>query len=108
MAESFGGCLGLRVAAAAPELVERLAAVVMSLLDLRLQLLQKPTWNQQLWAGIYARIESSVTRLETLAALAGWEETSDSPAAAAYRQSTQEEILRVITILGEQIRTLQA
>ena len=90
------------------ELLERLAAVVMSLLDLRLQLLQKPTWNQQLWAGIYARIESSVTRLETLAALAGWEETADSPAAAAYRQSTQEEILRVITILGEQIRTLQA
>ncbi len=27
MAESFGGCLGLRVAAAAPELVERLVLV---------------------------------------------------------------------------------
>ncbi|MEJ7662975.1 MAG: GAF domain-containing protein [Hymenobacter sp.] len=39
------------------ELLERLAAVVMSLLDLRLQLLQEPTWNQQLWAGIYERIE---------------------------------------------------
>ncbi|RZK10052.1 MAG: GAF domain-containing protein, partial [Hymenobacter sp.] len=31
-------------------LLERLAAVVMSLLDLRLHLLQQPTWNQQLWA----------------------------------------------------------
>ena len=89
-------------------LLERLAAVVMSLLDLRLQLLQEPTWNQQLWAGIYERIESSVTRLETLTALAGWEETADSTAAAAYRQSTQDEILRVIDILAEQIQALQA
>ncbi len=90
------------------DLLERLAAVVMSLLDLRLQLLQEPTWNQQLWAGIYERIESSVTRLETLAGLAGWEETADSPAATAYRQSTQDEILRVISILAEQIQALQA
>ncbi|WP_223651755.1 GAF domain-containing protein [Hymenobacter psoromatis] len=90
------------------ELLESLAAVVMSLLDLRLQLLQEPTWNQQLWAGIYVRIESSVTRLETLAALAGWEDGEDSAAATAYRQSTQEEILRVISILAEQIQALQA
>ena len=90
------------------ELLESLAAVVMSLLDLRLQLLQEPTWNQQLWAGIYVRIESSVTRLETLAALAGWEDGEDSAAATAYRQSTQEEILRIIGILAEQIEALRA
>ena len=90
------------------DLLERLAAVVMSLLGLRLQLLQKPTWNQELWAGIYGRIESSVTRLETLAGLASWEESADSEAAVTYGQATQEEILRVIEVLTEQIQALQA
>ena len=94
--------------AAEADLLERLAAVVMSLLDLRLRLLQEPTWNQELWAGIYGRIESSVTRLETLAALAGWEEAPDSAAAVAYQQSTQEEILRVIGVLTEQVQARQA
>ncbi|MVN77775.1 GAF domain-containing protein [Hymenobacter sp. HMF4947] len=85
-------------------ILERLAAVVMSLLDLRLHLQQQPTWNQQLWERIYTRIDTSVTRLETLAALANWEEQEDSPAALAYQQSTQEEILRVIAVLTEQIQ----
>jgi GAF domain-containing protein len=88
-------------------LLEQLAAVVMSLLDLRLHLLQQPTWNQQLWASIYARIEASVTRLETLASLASWEENADSEAAQSYRRSTQDETLHVIDVLHEQIR-LQA
>jgi hypothetical protein len=88
------------------DLLERLAAVVMSLLDLRLRLLQEPTWNQQLWERVYGRIEQSVTRLETLAALAGWEEQPDSAAAEAYRQSTHEEILHVITVLNEQIQAM--
>jgi hypothetical protein len=89
-------------------LLECLAAVVMSLLDLRLHLLLQPTWNQQLWASIYARIEASVTRLETLASLAGWEENEESEAAQSYRRSTHEEILRVVEVLHEQIQTLQA
>jgi GAF domain-containing protein len=89
------------------DLLEQLAAVVMSLLDLRLQLIQEPTWNQQLWGGIYTRIADSVTRLETLADLASWEDESDSAAAQAYRQSTQEEALRVVGVLTEQIRALQ-
>jgi GAF domain-containing protein len=85
-------------------LLEQLAAVVMSLLDLRLQLLLQPTWNQQLWASIYARIEASVTRLETLASLASWEETDDSEAAQSYRRSAHEEITHVIAVLHEQIK----
>ncbi|MGI4862636.1 MAG: GAF domain-containing protein [Janthinobacterium lividum] len=89
-------------------LLERLAAVVMSLLDLRLHLLQQPTWNQQLWASIYARIETSVTRLETLASLASWEAALDSDAAQAYRRSTHEEVLHIINVLDEQIRARQA
>lgn len=88
-------------------LLERLAAVVMSLLDLRLHLLQQPTWNQRLWASIYERIGTSITRLETLAALASYEQDDASEAAYAYRRSTREEILRVIEVLAEQIRTLQ-
>jgi len=86
------------------DLLERLAAVVMSLLNLRLHLLQQPTWNQRLWAGIYERIEASVTRLETLAGLASWEEQPDSPTAQAYHQSAEEEILRIIAVLTEQIQ----
>ena len=90
------------------DLLERLAAVVMSLLDLRLHLLQQPTWNQQLWAGIYGRIEASVTRLETLAALASWEDTDDTDAAQSYRLSAHDETLRIIAVLTEQIRALLA
>jgi GAF domain-containing protein len=89
-------------------LLEKLAGVVMRLLDLRLHLLQQPTWNQQLWADIYARIGTSVTRLETLAALAAWEEQDESEAAEAYRSSTHDEILRVIAVLTEQMQKLQA
>ena len=89
-------------------LLEHLAAVVMSLLDLRLHLIQQPTWNEQLWGNIYSRIELSVTRLETLAALASWEEEENSEAALAYRRSTQEEVLQVISVLNEQIRKWQA
>jgi GAF domain-containing protein len=89
-------------------LLEHLAAVVMSLLDLRLHLIQQPTWNEQLWAAIYSRIELSVTRLETLASLASWEEQEDSEAAQSYRRSTHEEVLQVISVLNEQIKKWQA
>jgi GAF domain-containing protein len=89
-------------------LLERLAAVVMSLLDLRLHLIQQPAWNEQLWASIYSRIELSVTRLETLAALASWEEQEDSEAAQAYRRSTHEEVLQIIGVLNDQITKWQA
>jgi GAF domain-containing protein len=88
-------------------LLEQLAAVVMSLLDLRLHLLQQPTWNQQLWASIYARIEASVTRLETLAALASWETTDDTEAAKSYRLSSHDEAVRIIAVLTEQIWALR-
>ena len=88
-------------------LLERLAAVVMSLLDLRLHLIQQPTWNEQLWADIYSRIELSVNRLETLAARAGGEEEADSEAAQSYRRSTHEEVMQVIGVLDEQIKKWQ-
>jgi hypothetical protein len=89
-------------------LLERLAVVVMTLLDLRLHLLQQPTWNQQLWTKVYARIESSVNRLETLASLASWEAGEDSTAARSYRDSTHDEIMRVISVLLELIQNEHA
>ncbi len=88
------------------DLLELLGAVVMRLLDLRLHLLEQPTWNQQLWASVYERIEASVQRLETLASLAGWEEQDHSDAANSYRDSTHDEITRVIDVLMEQITLL--
>ncbi|WP_165903904.1 GAF domain-containing protein [Hymenobacter gummosus] len=88
-------------------LLGQLAAVVMSLLDLRVALVQQPRWNQELWAAIYARIEDSVQRLETLAALAGWEDTADSANARAYQESTHAEMLRIVEVLGQQIQALQ-
>jgi GAF domain-containing protein len=88
------------------DLLRRLATVVMSLLNLRLHLLQQPTWNQRLWAGVYAHIDTSITRLETLASLASWEEQLDSPAARSYATSTHEEILRVIDVLTAHIEAL--
>jgi len=88
-------------------LLERLGAVVMELLNLRLQLLQQPTWNQQLWTAVYERIEASVSRLETLASLASWENDADSAAALSYRTSKQDEILRIISVLLELIQKAQ-
>jgi hypothetical protein len=48
-----------------------------------------------------------VQRLETLAALAAWEEADETEAALAYRASTQDEILRVIAVLADQIQKQQ-
>ena len=81
--------------------------VVMELLDLRLRLLQQPTWNQALWAAVYNRIEASISRLETLTSLAGWEDDANSTAAHSYRTSTQDEIMRIISILLELIQNAQ-
>lgn len=89
------------------DLLQRLGTVVMSLLNLRLHLLQQPTWNQQLWASVYARIDDSITRLEALATQAGRETQPDSPAAQARRASIREETLQVIEVLTKHIQALQ-
>ncbi|GAB3587633.1 GAF domain-containing protein [Hymenobacter daeguensis] len=86
------------------DLLERLGKVVMSLLDLRLHLVQQPLWNQELWTAVYQRIESSITRLETLSSLASWEDEYDSEAVKSYQKSTHDEMIRVIEVLIEQIR----
>lgn len=79
-------------------LLERLAAVVMSLLDLRLQLARQPTWNQKLWERVYRRIEASLARLEALA----------EPAAPLRQAAVREEGSRIIAMLAEQIQAFQS
>lgn len=89
------------------DVLQRLGTVVMSLLNLRLHLLQQPTWNQQLWASVYARIDTSITRLEALAARAGQETQPDSATAQACQASTHAETLQVIDVLTKHIQALQ-
>lgn len=84
-------------------LLAEMAAVVMELLDVRLKMLLTPDWNPTLWVNIYRRITESITRLETLGSLAQWEDTPDTAAAQSYRRSAQDELLRVVNVLHEQI-----
>ncbi|MFC6221801.1 GAF domain-containing protein [Hymenobacter artigasi] len=83
----------------------RLSEIVIRLLDLRIKSEKDGTLSPgtTLWAGLYDQIEASVNRLGTLAELAKWEESANTDAAVAYRQSTQEEIGRVLDALHEQI-----
>ena len=84
------------------QLLTRLAAIVMRLLNLRIQAENEVQQSgSSLWHSLYDQIESSVTRLGTLAELAKWEENADTEAAVAYRTSAQEEIERVLDVLQE-------
>jgi GAF domain-containing protein len=85
--------------------LEQLATVVMSLLDLRLHLLQQPSWNQLLWQGIYARIEASVNHLEALASLPR-STASEGPITYPDQLSASQEMMRIIGVLVEQIQAL--
>jgi GAF domain-containing protein len=86
--------------------LEQLATVVMSLLDLRLHLMKQPSWNQLLWQSIYARIEASISRLEALANLPNQHEPLGHTTHADQLSASQE-ILRIIAVLAEQIQALQ-
>lgn len=85
----------------------QLATLVLSLLDLRLLLLQQLTWNQQLWQGISDRIRSSTSRLKTLAALARWEAQTSSAVSPAYQQALYEEVLHMLRGLTDHLRVFQ-
>ncbi len=89
------------------KLLERLAAITMSLLDLRRQLLQQPCWNQQLWQSVYARIEPAITRLETLAAPTDWAQ-QETLATHTQQVAASEEIMHIISVMAEQIEVLSA
>ena len=85
--------------------LERLSEIVIRLLGLRIKPEQDgtPAPGTTRWAGLYDQIEASVNRLGTLAGLTKWEDSASTDAAVAYRQSTQEEIGRVLDALHGQI-----
>lgn len=85
------------------QLLVRLSTLAMQLLKIRLQATYQPELCITLWNGLYDRVEDSINRLGTLAALAQWEEHSETEGAVAYRLSTREEIGRVLDNLHEQI-----
>lgn len=83
--------------------LQALAAMVMKLLDLRLALQQQPERSSETWIQLYYHLDQSLTRLDTLAELARWEESPDTPAARQYQQSLQEEAELVTHALDRQI-----
>lgn len=86
-------------------LLARLAALVMALFAVQLRAVYGPAEGASLWARLCDRIEDSVTRLGTLAALAQWEDNDQTAGARAYRQSTREEIGRVLDVIEAFVQT---
>lgn len=84
--------------------LQRLADLVMRLLDVELAapLTQAPV----LWAAIESRIQFSLQRIETLTALARWEESTTTPAAQAYQTSLHDERLLIVRDIEYQVNLL--
>ncbi|QJX46763.1 GAF domain-containing protein [Hymenobacter taeanensis] len=82
-----------------------LAAVAMRLLELQVVLEGATLPVPALWPDIYISIAESLTRLDTLTALAEWEESPDTVSAQAYRCSRYEEMASVAADMQRQIRT---
>ena len=85
-------------------LLRELAAVALLLLDLQVALAYSSAPSPALWADVYSSIAGSISRLDTLAELMQWEESSDTPAAQAYQASRQEEAGVVAQTLQHQIK----
>ncbi|UYZ64468.1 GAF domain-containing protein [Hymenobacter weizhouensis] len=83
--------------------LQALAAVVMKLLDLRLLLRHQAVPSSALWLQLYHHLDQSLTRLDTLAELARWEDSPTTPAARQYQQSLDEEAELVTQSLHRQI-----
>jgi len=85
-----------------------LAAIVTKMLDLRLALYQHPEYASSIWLKIYNHLDVSLTRLDTLAELARWEDSPSSEAARDYQRSREDEATLVITILDQQVSSALA
>ncbi|MBC6990648.1 GAF domain-containing protein [Hymenobacter sp. BT491] len=84
------------------ERLQKLAAVVMKMMDLRLALKQQPTQAVVTWLQLYHHLDQSLTRLDTLGKLIQWETSPTTAAALDYQQSIQEEATLVTRVLDEQ------
>jgi GAF domain-containing protein len=83
--------------------LQELAEVVTQLLHLRLALHRQPEHASATWVKLYDSLDTSLTRLDTLAELARWEDSPATPAAQHYQQAREEEIELVTRNLGRQV-----
>ncbi|TVT42761.1 GAF domain-containing protein [Hymenobacter setariae] len=83
--------------------LQDLAQIVTQMLKLRLALHQRPQHASATWVKLYERLDLSLTRLDTLAELARWEDSPTTPAALQYQQSREEEINLVTQVLRQQV-----
>ncbi|RYY21510.1 MAG: GAF domain-containing protein [Cytophagaceae bacterium] len=94
--------------AAEQQRLQALAAIVMQLLELRLALHQRPEQTVQVWIQLYDHLDTSLTRLDTLAELSRWEESPTTPGALRYQQAREEEAALVVQQLAQQVRAALA
>lgn len=80
-----------------------LAAVAMRLLELQVALAQATDPIPALWPEIYITIAESLMRLDTLTALAAWEDHPNTIGAVGYRRSRHEEMGRIAAGLHQQV-----
>ena len=83
--------------------LQALAAIVMQLLELRLALHQQPEHTVSVWIQLYDHLDTSLSRLDTLAELSQWEESPTTPGALRYQQAREEEAALVIHQLAQQV-----
>lgn len=84
--------------------LQALAAIVMQMLELRLALVQRPELTVPVWTQLYDHLDTSLTRLDTLADLSRWEESPTTPGALGYQQARQQEAALVVEQLAQQVR----
>ena len=80
-----------------------LAEVVMKMLDLRLALHGQPAEASTTWLQLYYQLDQSLTRLDTLAELARWEDSPTTPAAQQYQRSLDEEADLITGLLDREL-----
>jgi hypothetical protein len=85
-------------------LLEQMAHVTTTLLDLQVALQTDEARHSALWARINEQIAQSLARLTTLAELSAWETDPTSEAAQAYQRSTLEEAARVATTIQAELQ----
>lgn len=90
--------------AAEQQRLQALAAIVMQLLELRLALHRQPEHTVQVWIQLYDHLDTSLSRLDTLAELSRWEESPTTPGARHYQQARTEEAALVIQQLTQQVQ----
>lgn len=88
--------------------LQQLAEVVTKMLKLRLALHNRPEHAKEAWVKLYDHLDASLSRLDTLAELARWEESPTTPAALNYQKSRDEESNFIIHSLRRQVDAVLA